>query len=83
MACKSCGAERLGQFGGEIALHFPGLENLDKSIVWVFPMVSVCLNCGNAEFTVPRNKLSILATGGERTKEIFPCLDPRKSGLDT
>ena len=38
---------------GEIAIHFPGLEGLDKPIVWVFPKLLVCLNCGFAEFAIP------------------------------
>jgi hypothetical protein len=37
----------------EIAIHFPGVKGLEKPIVWVFPEVSVCLSCGNAEFVVP------------------------------
>jgi hypothetical protein len=64
MPCKSCGFESLYKFGGEIALHFRGLENINKPIVWVFSAVFVCLNCGAAEFTVPENQLAMLAKGG-------------------
>jgi hypothetical protein len=64
MSCKSCGFESLNKFGGEIALHFRGLDDLNKPIAWVFSAVFVCLNCGAAEFIVPENQLSILAKGG-------------------
>jgi hypothetical protein len=44
-------------FSGEIAIHFPGLDGLDKPIVWVFPKLLVCLDCGFTEFEVPKNEL--------------------------
>ena len=50
-------------FSGEIAIHFRGIAGLDKPIVWVFPQLQVCLNCGFAEFTVPGEELSVLAHG--------------------
>jgi hypothetical protein len=63
MRCKSCGSEELRNFGGEIAIHFLGVRNVDKSIVWVFPQLVVCLNCGTAEFAVPEDQLRLLARG--------------------
>jgi len=50
-------------FNGEIAIHFPGLKGLPKPIVWVFPKLLVCLNCGAAEFHVPQDQLRVLAKG--------------------
>lgn len=44
-----------------MALHFPGLKGLDKPIVWVFPEVLVCLECGLAEFSIPETELGVLA----------------------
>jgi hypothetical protein len=61
MPCKSCGSINQRNFTGEIAIHFPGLKNIDKSIVWVFPELVVCLNCGTAEFAVPQEELRLLA----------------------
>jgi hypothetical protein len=61
MSCKSCQSGNRGKFGGEIALHFPGLKGLDKPIVWVFPKVVVCLDCGFAEFSIPETELRVLA----------------------
>lgn len=61
MCCSSCGSENLGGFTAEIAIHFPGLKNLHKPIVWVFPRLKVCLDCGIAQFTVPEAELRLLA----------------------
>jgi len=60
MSCKSCHSENQRNFNGEIAIHFPGLEGLDKPIVWVFPKLQVCLNCGVTEFVVPETELGRL-----------------------
>jgi hypothetical protein len=46
-----------------MGIHSPGLKNLDKPIVWVFPELIVCLDCGAAEFVVPENQLGVLARG--------------------
>jgi hypothetical protein len=62
MSCKQCGSDNPGRFNGEVAIHFPGLDGLDKPIVWVFPKLAVCLDCGFAEFTVPHRELSVLIT---------------------
>jgi hypothetical protein len=61
--CKQCSSEKLGHFNGEIAIHFPGLKGLDKPIVWVFTELSVCLDCGFTNFTVPDKELRVLVEG--------------------
>ncbi len=55
--CRSCQSANQSTFNGEIGIHFPGLEGLDKPIVWVFPKLLVCLNCGFAEFAIPEAEL--------------------------
>ena len=57
MACKSCQSNYQRNLNGEIAIHFPGLEGLDKPIVLVFPKVLVCLDCGFTEFEIPEAQL--------------------------
>ena len=61
--CKICRSENRSIFTGEIAIHFPGLAGLNKPVVWVFPTISVCLDCGRAEFVVPEKELEVLRTG--------------------
>jgi hypothetical protein len=63
MICKGCHSEKQSVFNGEIAIHFPALEGLDKPIVWVFPKLMVCLHCGFTEFAVPERELQVLKQG--------------------
>jgi len=63
MECKCSGSSQWKAFDGEVAIHFPGLDGLNKPIVWVFPKLSVCLECGAAQFNVPELELQVLATG--------------------
>ena len=63
MPCKSCLSVNQKKFSAEIGIHFLGLENIDKPIVWVFPELVVCLDCGAAEFAVPETELRQLAKG--------------------
>jgi len=59
MSCKSCTSTRRVEFLGEICLHLQGgLETLDKPHIWLFPKVTVCLQCGFAEFSIPKLELS-------------------------
>ena len=60
MACKRCDSHNRSVFGGEIVIHHPGLEGLDKPIVMVFQKLLVCLHCGFTEFTVPKGELRLL-----------------------
>jgi len=61
MSCKLCMSNRQMEFLGEICLHFPGgLESLDKPLVWVFPQVAVCLDCGTAQFIIPDAELKLI-----------------------
>jgi hypothetical protein len=57
VSCKTCGSDKQSKFTAEVAIHFPGLEGLNRPIVWVFPELFLCLNCGKAEFIVPNNDL--------------------------
>ena len=50
---KTCGSVNQKKFSAEMGIHFPELKNIDKPVVWVFPEVVVCLDCGAAEFAVP------------------------------
>lgn len=63
VTCMSCQSSKPSQFNGEIAIHFPGVEGLNKITVWVFPKLQICLSCGFAAFTVPERELRALQQG--------------------
>jgi hypothetical protein len=63
MGCQKCSSENQSAFSGEIGIHFPGIEGLQKPLVFVYSEVSVCLDCGYADFNVPESELKVLATG--------------------
>jgi len=63
MPCNSCGSVNQRKFTGEIGIHFPGLQDLDKPVVWVFPEIVVFPDCGTSEFVVPEVELRLLAKG--------------------
>lgn len=69
--CKFCQSSNRRLFDAEIAIHFPGLDGLDKAAVLVFPTISVCLNCGVSEFAMPKEELQRLRTGESVEGRIF------------
>jgi hypothetical protein len=69
MLCKSCGSAHQKKFSAEMGIHFLGRNNLDKPVVWVFPELVVCLNCGTAEFAVPEAELRQLASRDAATAD--------------
>ena len=63
ISCKTCWSVYQKKFSAEMGIHFPELKNIDKPVVWVFPEVVDCLDCGTAEFAVPEAELRQLAKG--------------------
>jgi len=61
VACTLCGTERQGKFPTEIAIHS---RDINSSLVFVFPEIFVCLNCGkpeiSEEYTIPEDELRLL-----------------------
>jgi hypothetical protein len=55
-----------------MAIHFPGLKNVNKPTVWLFPEVLICLDCGVSEFTVPETELRVLVTGAAKQRKESP-----------
>jgi hypothetical protein len=64
MACKSCRSVTQSNFKAEMVIHFSGLENLHKPVVWVFPELTICTDCGTAQFVVPEVELRLLTEDG-------------------
>ena len=61
MSCRRCDFDNTGSFVSEIAIHIPGLNGVNRPIVWVFPEVAVCFGCGFSELIVPEEDLSVLS----------------------
>jgi hypothetical protein len=61
--CKSCQSLHQQTLNGEVAIHFSGIEGLKKPIVWTFPKLGVCLDCGFTEFFLPERELHVLVDG--------------------
>ena len=84
MTCKECHSEKQNVFNGEVAIHFRGRNGLEKPIVWVFPKLVICSQCGLTEFTVPEAELQVLEQGSpvEGTVVLWPevtrVAQPRK-----
>jgi hypothetical protein len=60
VCCKSCGSKWCREFPSEVAIHFPFVKDLGEPHVMVFPLLSICLTCGFAEFKVPQPELDQL-----------------------
>ena len=61
MPCDFCYSANQKAFPAEVNIHFPGLSELDKPTVWVFPLLLICLDCGLAIFTIDKSDLRALA----------------------
>jgi hypothetical protein len=61
--CRSCQSHNKNTFDAEIAVQFRGFKGLNKPIVWVFPKLLVCLDCGVTEFLLPERELRVLKGG--------------------
>jgi len=57
-SCPTCRPVKRVELTSEVLVHFSGLQNLDNPGVWLFPKISVCLNCGFSWFTVPETELA-------------------------
>jgi hypothetical protein len=61
MSCPKCLLGHQEKFSAEMLVHLHGIKNLDNSGILLFPKLSVCLDCGYVEFTVPKTELALLA----------------------
>jgi hypothetical protein len=51
------------EFTAEMIVHSPGLKNIDRPGVWLFPELRVCLDCGFCRFTVSEANLASVTEG--------------------
>ena len=68
--CTFCKSANCREFPAEVCFHFPGMDNLTKPAVFVFPQILVCLDCGVAQFSIPDGKLERLAEDGKDSKQV-------------
>jgi hypothetical protein len=63
MTCRTRGSGKQSTFNAEVAIRLPELESIDRPIVWVFPKLVVCFDCGIVEFVIPDAELHVLEKG--------------------
>jgi hypothetical protein len=61
MSCPACALDNQKEFSAEMVVHLGGLRNIDRPGVWIFQNLLVCLDCGFAQFMVPKSELALLA----------------------
>jgi len=61
MSCKVCGSSSVERFAADVNVHFPGYANLTTPTINVSPAIVICLDCGFAEFELPKTELRRLA----------------------
>jgi hypothetical protein len=54
----------VSKFEAEIAIH-QNSKDINRRPILVFPELLICLDCGIAQFTVPKTALGALAKGDE------------------
>jgi len=63
MSCMLCTSDNQAEFTAEIMIHFSGRRNINNPGILLFPKVSVCLDCGSSEFTIPEDELQKVKAG--------------------
>jgi hypothetical protein len=58
MGCRQCVSDKLKVFRAELTIHFSGREGLNKPHVFVYPNLTVCLDCGLTEFQLLAEQLA-------------------------
>ena len=67
--CRACSSGNLQDLTSELCLHRPAeLEDA----VFVFPTLTVCMECGFAEFTFPAEELTRIKEIGSAQKDQGP-----------
>ena len=55
---------------------------MDKPVVWVFPVVSACLDCGAAICVVPERELKVLRPGKPIEGAAIALPNSKKNGSE-
>ncbi len=76
MTCKKCASNNQRYFKSEMSIAFRGLENIDRTPIYLCQDVPVCLDCGHLELALPPAKLELLKKAAEGSNS------QRSSGQD-
>ena len=61
MPCSACNSQNLRKFGSEIAIHVEeGISDLTKPHVFVFPKITICMDCGHMHAQLNESDLPAL-----------------------
>jgi hypothetical protein len=60
MNCPRCGSLSRSHFPAEVNVHFPGIKNLRRPPLWVFPQLLISRDCGHVEFDLSNKELKRL-----------------------
>jgi hypothetical protein len=71
MSCPKRLLGHHGEYSAEMVVHLHGLKNLDKPSILLFPKLSVCLDCGYVQFTVPEKELALLASDSPNGEQLL------------
>lgn len=58
--CPLCRSGNQREFTAEINIHFPGMRGINIPSLLVFPVLSVCIDCGSTQFTIRKAELKAL-----------------------
>jgi hypothetical protein len=61
MLCSLCKSSNQAEFPSELLIHFSARKHLNNPGILVFPTLSVCLDCGFLQTTVPAAELALLS----------------------
>ncbi len=78
MTCAKCASQALSSFPADVRLYLNGSRTISAPPMSHNPRVTVCLNCGHTEFSVPE---SWLASGWLRPLPA-PVYGVRSAGAD-
>jgi hypothetical protein len=60
MSCLVCKSVNQAEFPSEMNIHLSCTEDRNRSSVFLFPQVLVCLDCGSSLFAIAKAELSQL-----------------------
>jgi hypothetical protein len=66
MACTGCHSRNQAEVNTEINIHYSGPAYIGDPGIFVYPKVTVCLDCGVSQFTLDGDELAqIVARRGK------------------